>query len=105
MLKQTTQMTSNTQKHIHTNNPFEHCRKFARKHSSTSPLVIIKSSCGNARLIGNPLDLEMTPKHTMPYVVSTRRNTSANGSDGVFGNTKGNTGYHSNHHNHTHASL
>ena len=41
----------------------------------------------------------------MPYVVRTRRNTSANGSDGVFGNTKGNTGYHSNRYRHTLASL
>ena len=42
------------------NRLLEQGRRLARKHSSTSPLVIMKSSCGS------PLDLEMTPRHTMP---------------------------------------
>lgn len=48
------------------NRLLEQGRRLARKHSNTSPLLIMKSSCGKARLMGSPLDLEMTPRHTMP---------------------------------------
>ena len=49
----------------------------ARRQSSTSPLVIMKLSRGKARLMGSPLDLEMTPRQTMPYAVRMRKKTSA----------------------------